>query len=39
MSEEATNIYGEDIHLTTIDSTSIYNTLIKALEQGAGEPL
>ncbi|MGN1249176.1 MAG: baseplate J/gp47 family protein [Candidatus Spyradocola sp.] len=38
-SEESTNLYGEDIHLTTIDSTSIYNTLIHALEKGAGEPL
>ena len=39
MSSENTNIYGEDIHLTTIDSTTIYNSIITALEKGAGEPL
>lgn len=38
MSDE-TNIYGEDIHLTTIDAATIYNTLISELEKGAGEPL
>ena len=35
----ATNIYGEDIHLVTTDAGSIYNTIITTLEQGAGEPL
>lgn len=39
MSSENTNIYGEDIHLTTIDSTTVYNSIISALEKGAGEPL
>lgn len=39
MSDEATNIYGEDIHLTTIDASTIYTTIITALEKGAGEPL
>lgn len=39
MSEEATNIYGEDIHLTTIDASTIYTNIITALEKGAGEPL
>ena len=38
MSDE-TNTYGDDIHLTTTDATTIYNTLITALEKGAGEPL
>ena len=38
MSDE-TNTYGEDIHLTTIDSSTIYTELITALEKGAGEPL
>ena len=38
MSDE-TNTYGDDIHLTTTDATTIYNTLIAALEKGAGEPL
>lgn len=36
---EATNTYGEDIHLTTTDANSIYNTIITALEKAAGEPL
>ena len=35
MSDE-TNTYGDDIHLTTTDATTIYNTLIAALEKGAG---
>lgn len=39
MQEESTNIYGDDIHLTTIDASSIYNTLITELEDGTGEPL
>lgn len=39
MSEEATNIYGEDINLTTIDASTIYTNIITALEKGAGEPL
>ena len=30
MSDE-TNTYGDDIHLTTTDATTIYNTLIAAL--------
>ena len=38
MSDE-TNTYGDDIHLATTDATTIYNTLITALEKGAGEPL
>ena len=38
MSDE-TNIYGEDIHLTEINASTIYNTIITALEKGAGEPL
>ena len=38
MSDE-TNTYGEDIHLTTIDSSTNYTELITALEKGAGEPL
>jgi len=36
---DETNTYGDDIHLTTTDATTIYNTLIAALEKGAGEPL
>lgn len=36
---ETTNIYGEDIHLTTVDAANIYNQIISSLEQGAGEPL
>lgn len=39
MSEEATNIYGEDINLATIDASTIYTSIITALEKGAGEPL
>lgn len=39
MSDEATNTYGEDIHLTTIDASTIYNSIITSLEKGAGEPL
>lgn len=39
MSEEATSTYGEDIHLTTIDASTIYNTIITELERGVGEPL
>lgn len=39
MSDEATNTYGEEIHLTTIDASTIYTTIITALEKGAGEPL
>ena len=39
MSNENTNTYGEDIHLTEINASTIYNTIITALEQGAGEPL
>ena len=39
MSTEATNIYGADINLNTIDATTLYNTIIRALEEGAGEPL
>lgn len=35
----ATNIYGEDVLLTTIDADSIYKTVITALENSAGEPL
>lgn len=38
MSDE-TNIYGEDIHLTEINASTIYNTIITMLEKGAGEPL
>ena len=38
MSDE-TNTYGEDIHLTTIDASTIYTGIITALEKGAGEPL
>lgn len=34
-----TKIYGEDIHLTTIDASTIYTGIITALEKGAGEPL
>ena len=36
MSDE-TNTYGDDIHLTTTDATTIYNTLIAALEKGPGD--
>lgn len=36
---ENTNTYGEDIHLTTTDASSIYTSIITALEKGAGEPL
>lgn len=39
MPEEFTDIYGEDIHLTTVDASSIYNTLITGLEHRVGEPL
>lgn len=39
MSTEKTDIYGEEIHLTTVDATTIYNTIITALEKGTGEPL
>lgn len=39
MSTEATNTYGENILLNTIDAATIYNELIAALEKGAGEPL
>ena len=38
MSDE-TNIYGDDIHLTEINASTIYNTIITMLEKGAGEPL
>ena len=34
MSDE-TNTYGEDIHLTTIDSSTIYTELITSFEKGA----
>lgn len=36
---ENTNTYGEDIHLTATDASSIYTSIITALEKGAGEPL
>lgn len=39
ISSEKTNIYGEEIHLTTVDSSTIYDSLITALEKGVGEPL
>lgn len=39
MPEESTDIYGEEIHLANIDASSIYTTLITALEQGLEEPL
>lgn len=39
MPEESTNIYGDDINLTTIDASSIYNALITTLENNVGEPL
>lgn len=38
MSDE-TNIYGEDIHLTTIDASTIYTKIITELEKGVDEPL
>ena len=34
-----TNQYGEEIHLTEVNASNIYSTIITALEQGAGEPL
>lgn len=37
--DERTDVYGEDIDLTTIDASTIYNNIITELEQGAGEPL
>lgn len=39
MSEDATNIYGEDIHLVELNANEIYNAVIKQLEENAGEPL
>lgn len=36
---DATNTYGEDIKLTTIDASTLYKTIITELEKGAGEPL
>ena len=36
---DATNIYGEDIKLTTTDASTLYKTIITELEKGAGEPL
>lgn len=36
---EATNVYGEDIHLTTVDASTIYDTLIGNLEDEVGETL
>ena len=36
---DATNTYGEDIHLTETDAGTIYNTIISSLEKSAGEPL
>lgn len=37
--EENTNTYGEDIHLTELDAGTIYNTVIKQLEESVNEPL
>lgn len=39
MDEEKTNVYGDDIHLETIDASTIYKTIIKRLEGNVGEPL
>lgn len=35
----ATNTYGNDIHLTTVDASEIYTEVIQQLEQNVGEPL
>lgn len=34
-----TDVYGTDIHLTTVDATVIYNDLMDQLESGVGESL
>lgn len=36
---DATNIYGDDIHLNEVNASTIYNTIITQLEQHSGEPL
>ena len=36
---DATNIYGDDIHLNEVNASTIYNTIITQLEQHTSEPL